>query len=196
MIRMLISCDMSLPMPWMALICRAIFSGLSGQRIISFGVLMYGKVIGLNLTGGHMTPVGIEQFFDAFSLDRARSWRTAACQELGIPAGHIDEDSCTNPSEGSKFTLTPRRIPVERRTIAEKNIADVSMEDGEESGPGADSGWSGVSDNSSTDSEGTILEASSVVSDSMILTPFFFPALPGEYETWSVNYGILSRKES
>ena len=39
------------------------------------------------------------------------------------------------------------------------------MKDGEESGSGADSGWSGVSDNSSTDSEGTILEASSVASD-------------------------------
>ena len=39
------------------------------------------------------------------------------------------------------------------------------MNDGEDSGSGADSGWSGVSDNSSTDSEGTILEASSVASD-------------------------------
>ena len=32
-------------------------------------------------------------------------------------------------------------------------------------GSGAESGWSEVSDNSSTDSEGTILEASSVASD-------------------------------
>ena len=46
-----------------------------------------------------------------------------------------------------------------------ENAADVIMKDGEESGSGADSGWSGVSDNSSTDSEGTILEASSVASD-------------------------------
>ena len=50
MIRLPIRCDMSLPMPWMALICRAIFSGLSGQRIIPSGVLMHGKVIGFNLT--------------------------------------------------------------------------------------------------------------------------------------------------
>ena len=111
---------------------------------------------------GYMAPVGIEHFFDAFSLDPKRPWRTAACQALGIPAGHIAEDTHINPSEGSKFTLTPRCIPVERWTIAEKNTADVIMKDGEESGSGADSGWSGVSDNSSTDSEGTILEASSV----------------------------------
>ena len=63
------------------------------------------------------------------------------------------------------LTLTPRCIPVERWTIAEKSRADVIMNDGEESGSGADSGWSEVSDNSATDSEGTILEASSVVSD-------------------------------
>ena len=39
------------------------------------------------------------------------------------------------------------------------------MDAGEQSGSGAESGWSGVSDNSSTDSECTILEASSVASD-------------------------------
>ena len=39
------------------------------------------------------------------------------------------------------------------------------MDAGAESGSGAESGWSGVSDNSSTDSECTILEASSVASD-------------------------------
>jgi len=39
------------------------------------------------------------------------------------------------------------------------------MDAGEESGSGDESGWSGVSDNSSTDSECTILEASSVASD-------------------------------
>ena len=104
---------------------------------------------------GYMAPVGIEQFFDAFSLDPKRPWRTTACQALGIPAGHIAENTHINPSEGSKFTLTPRRIPVERRTIAEKNTADVIMKGSEESGSGADSGWSGVCDNSSTDSEGT-----------------------------------------
>ena len=43
-------CDMSLPMQWMALVCLAIFSGLSGQRIIPSGVLMRGKVIGFNWT--------------------------------------------------------------------------------------------------------------------------------------------------
>ena len=114
---------------------------------------------------GFIAPVGIEQFFDAFCFDPKRPWRTAACQALGIPAGHIAEDTHINHSEGSKFTLIPRRIPVERWTIAEKSGADVVMNDGEESGSGADSGWSGVPDNPPTDPEGTISEASSVASD-------------------------------
>ena len=111
---------------------------------------------------GFIAPVGIEHFFDAFCFDPQRPWRTAASQALGIPTCHIAEDTHINQSEGSKFTLTPRRIPAERWTIAEKSGADVVMDAGEESGSGDDSGWSGVSDNSSTDSEGTILEASSV----------------------------------
>ena len=127
---------------------------------------MHGKVIWVQLDRiGYMASVGIEQFFDAFSLDPTRPWRTAACQALGIPVGHIAEDTHLDPSERNKFTLTPRRIPVERRTVAEENTADVIMKDGEESGSDAHSGWSGASDNSSTDPEGTILEASSVASD-------------------------------
>ena len=54
-------------------------------------------------------------------------------------------------AEENKFTLTPRRIPAERRATAEKSGADVVMDAGEESGSGTESGWSGVSDNSSTD---------------------------------------------
>ena len=91
--------------------------------------------------------------------------QTAACRALGIPSCHIAKDTHIKQLEENKFTLTPRRIPAERRATAEKSGADVVMEAGEESGSGAESGWSGVSDNSSTDSECTILEASSVASD-------------------------------
>ena len=115
---------------------------------------------------GFMAPVGIETIFRCLQFGPKTTLAdSSACQALGIPAGHIAEDTHINHSEGRKFTLTRRCIPVERWTIAEKSRADVIMNDGEESGSGADSGWSGVSDNSSTDSEGTILEASSVASD-------------------------------
>ena len=58
-----------------------------------------------------------------------------------------------------------RFIPVERKTSPNKRGVDQDMVAREESGSDAESGWSGVSDNSSTDSECTILEASSVASD-------------------------------
>ena len=107
MIRLPIRCDMALSMPWMALICRAIFSGPVRTEDNSFWCIDAWKGDWVQLDRcGYMAPVGIEQFFDAFSLDPKRPWRTAACQVLGIPAGHIAEDTHINPSEGSKFTLT------------------------------------------------------------------------------------------
>ena len=67
------------------------------------------------------------------------------------------------------FLLTPRRIPVERKASAAKREVDQDMVAKEESvsevGSDAESGWSGVSDNSSTDSECTDIEASSIASD-------------------------------
>eukprot|EP00434_Breviolum_minutum_P011485 symbB.v1.2.010124.t1/scaffold618.1/size180184/1 len=58
-----------------------------------------------------------------------------------------------------------RHIPVERKTPAAKREVDQDMVATEESVSDAESGWSGVSDNSSTDSECTDVEASSVASD-------------------------------
>ena len=75
-----------------------------------------------------IAPVGIEHFFDAFCLDPQRPWRTAASQALGIPSC---EDTYIKQAEENKFTLTPRRIPAERRATAEKSGADVVMDAGE-----------------------------------------------------------------
>ena len=112
-----------------------------------------------------IAPVGIEHFFDAFCFNPQRPWRAAACQALGIPSCHVAEDTHLEHLHENKFTLTPRRIPVERKASADKSRVDLDMVASEESGSEAESGWSGVSDNSSTDSECTILEASSVASD-------------------------------
>ena len=132
-------------------------AGANGGSV-PFGVLMPGKGIGFNWTNVvFLGPVGIEHFFDAFPQ---RPWRAAAIQALGIPSCHIAEDTHITKLEDNKFTLTPRRIPVERRATASNSRADVVMDAGEQSGSGAESGWSGVSDNSSTDSECTVLEAS------------------------------------
>ena len=117
---------------------------------------------------GYMAPMGIEHFFDAFCLDPQRPWRTAACHALGIPSCHVSEDTHLETIHANKFSLTPRRILVERKTAAKQEV-DQKMVAREESKSDAvsdaESGWSGVSDNSSADSECTDVEASSVASD-------------------------------
>ena len=113
----------------------------------------------------YIAPLGVEHFFDAFCFDPQRPWRAAACQALGIPSCHVSEDAHLAQVQGNKFSLTTRRIPVERKTDADKRGVDQDMVAREESGSDAESGWSGVSDNSSTDSECTNVEASSVASD-------------------------------
>ena len=110
-----------------------------------------------------IAPIGIEHFFDAFCFSPQRPWRAAACQALGIPSCQVAEDTHLEQLDKNKFKLTPRRIPAERKATADKRTVDVDMVAGEESGSEAESGWSGVSDNSSTDSECTLLEASSEV---------------------------------
>ena len=112
-----------------------------------------------------IAPIGIEHFFDAFCFSPQRPWRAAACQALGIPSCQVAEDTHLEQLDKNKFKLTPRHIPAERKATADKRTVDVDMVAGEESGSEAESGWSGVSDNSSTDSECTLLEASSVASD-------------------------------
>ena len=117
---------------------------------------------------GYMAPMGIEHFFDAFCLDPQRPWRTAACHALGIPSCQVSEDTHLETIHANKFSLTPRRIPVERKTAIKQDV-DQEMVAREEcktdAVSDAESGWSGVSDNSSTDSECTDVEASSVASD-------------------------------
>ena len=108
--------------------------------------------------------MGIEHFFDAFSLNPSRPWRTAAGRALGLQADHIADDNSFDPSMRSKFTLTERCIPKERKATPDKSGDEEPKHTGEESGSGEESGWS-WSDSSSTDSDGSMSDASSVVSD-------------------------------
>ena len=75
----------------------------------------------------YMAPLGIEHFFDAFCFDPQRPWRAAACQALGIPSCHISEDTHLEQMRENKFSLTPRRIPVERKTPAAKREVEQDM---------------------------------------------------------------------
>ena len=120
-------------------------------------------------TCAYMAPLGIEHFFDAFCFNPQRPWGAAAIQALGIPSCRVSKDAYLENMHMSTFLLTPRRIPAERKASTAKREVDQDMVAREESvsevGSDADSGWSGVSDNSATDSECTDMEASSIASD-------------------------------
>ena len=65
-----------------------------------------------------MAPLGIEDFFNAFCFEPQRPWQAAACQALDIPSCHGSNDTYLEQGQESQFSLTPRRIPVERKTPA------------------------------------------------------------------------------
>ena len=115
--RKLTSLDMCLDMQWKVVTSRATSYGPLGQRNNPSGALMPGKGIGWGLDKcGYMAPMGIEHFFDAFCLDPQRPWRTTACHALGIPSCHVSEDTPLETIDANKFSLSPRRILVERKT--------------------------------------------------------------------------------
>ena len=73
----------------------------------------------------YMAPLGIEHFFDAFCFEPQRPWRAAACQALDIPSCHVSEDTYLEQVHENKFSLTPRRIPVERKTPAAISVESI-----------------------------------------------------------------------
>ena len=60
------------------------------------------------------------------------TWRTTACHALGIPSCHVSEDTHLKTIHANKFSLTPRRIPVERKTAAKQEVDQemVAREEG------------------------------------------------------------------
>ena len=123
---------------------RATSFGRRGLQNNPSGALMPGKVIGCGWT--HV-------------LTWLRPREAAAIQALRIHSCRVSKDAYLENMQMSTFSLTPRRIPAERKASSAKREVDQDMVAREESvsevGSDADSGWSGVSDNSSTDSECT-----------------------------------------
>ena len=81
----------------------------------------------------YMAPLGIEHFFDVFCFDPQRPSGAAAIQALGIPSCHVSEDTHLENMHANTFSLTPRRIPVKRKTPAAKREVDQDMAAREES---------------------------------------------------------------
>ena len=95
-----------------------------------------------------------------FALTRKGPGEQPHAKLWAFPPAMFQRDTHLEQMHENKFSLTPRRIPVERKTPAAKREVDQDMVAKGDSVSDAESGWSGVSDNSSTDSECTDVEAS------------------------------------
>ena len=77
-----------------------------------------------------MEPIGIEHFFDAFSLDRKRPLKVDAAAALRIPVNEVSDSLVVKQDRANRFELTPVWAPVEpptkRAKTAEVRLSSAS----------------------------------------------------------------------
>ena len=109
-----------------------------------------------------MEPIGLEHFFDAFSLDRKRSLKVDAAAALHIPLNDVSDSLVVKQDRAKRFELTPVWAPVEPPTKRAKtaevrlsSASDVPMP------PRSDDNAKGSSDEEASDSSGSNSDVSS-----------------------------------
>ena len=109
-----------------------------------------------------MEPIGIEHFFDAFSLDRKRPLKVDAAAALRIPLNEVSDSLVVTQDRANRFELTPVWAPVEPPTKRAKtaevrlsSASDVPMP------PRKDDDAKGSSDEEASDSSGSNSDVSS-----------------------------------
>ena len=109
-----------------------------------------------------MEPIGIEHFFDAFSLDRKRRLKVDAATALRIPLNEVSDLLVVKQDRANRFELTPVWAPVEPPTKRAKtaevrlsSASDVPMP------PKKDDNAKGSSDEEASDSSGSNSDVSS-----------------------------------
>ena len=65
---------------------------------------------------GFMEPIGIEHFFDAFSLEKKRPLKVDAASALNIPVKEVSDLLVVSQDRAKRFELTPVWAPVEPPT--------------------------------------------------------------------------------
>ena len=109
-----------------------------------------------------MEPIGLEHFFDAFSLDRKRPLKVDAAAALRIPLNEVSDSLVVKQDRANRFELTPVWAPVEPPTKRAKtaevrlsSASDVPMP------PRRDDNAKGSSDEEASDSSGSNSDVSS-----------------------------------
>ena len=107
-------------------------------------------------------PIGLEHFFDAFSLDRKRSLKVDAAAALHIPLNDVSDSLVVKQDRAKRFELTPVWAPVEPRTKRAKT-AEVRLSSASNAPmpPRSDDNAKGSSDEEASDSSGSNSDVSS-----------------------------------
>ena len=124
-----------------------------------------------------LAPMGIEHFFEGFALKPTRPWKSAAGRALGLNEGQITDDARILSPSAEQYELAPRVIPGQGWDAPDPVKEDVPMQAKDESDEGEQSGWSSLSNSTETDSDETLPDDDSVVSDQ--------DRLEAAYETFS-----------
>ena len=77
-----------------------------------------------------MKPIGIEHFFDAFSLEKKRPLKVDAASALNIPVNEVSDLLVVSQDKAKRFELTPVWAPAEpptkRAKTAEVRLSSAS----------------------------------------------------------------------
>ena len=118
-----------------------------------------------------MEPIGLEHFFDAFSLVHKREFRGAAAEALDIPIADIQHNFVVEQSSARHFQLTPICVPddppakgAKRSREPDNPVHDVGMVSGDAKVE-LESPTESDSDSSATNSDFSSEDGSSDASD-------------------------------
>ena len=109
-----------------------------------------------------MEPIGIEHFFDAFSLEQKRPLKVDAASALNIPVKEVSDLLVVSQDRAKRFELTPVWAPVEPPTKRAKT-AEVRLSSASNvpMPPTKDDNEKGSSDEEDSDSSGSNSDVSS-----------------------------------
>ena len=67
-------------------------------------------------------PIGIEHFFDAFSVEKKRPLKVDAASALNIPVNEVSDSLVVSQDKAKRFELTPVWAPAEPPTKRAKTL--------------------------------------------------------------------------
>ena len=107
-------------------------------------------------------PIGIEHFFDAFSLEKKRPLKIDAASALNIQVNDVSDSLVVNQDKAKRFELTPVWAPAEPPTKRAKT-AEVRLSSASNvpRPPKNDENEKGSSDEEDSDSSGSNSDVSS-----------------------------------